>query len=102
MKKVLTKLSLLLIQNLSALGQTNTFLAKKIDSLTFEDQKWRGLIRQIDNNEVDIISREIVSKNLRVTDSLNFIIIKQLFEADGFLGYDKVAQKASNNFWLLV
>ncbi|MBA2582257.1 MAG: hypothetical protein H0V01_02585, partial [Bacteroidetes bacterium] len=39
---------------------------------------------------------------LRLTDSLNLIEIKRLFEEYGFLGYDKVGKSSSKNFWLLV
>jgi hypothetical protein len=73
----LTLMVLLTIQSFFALGQIDSILSKKIDSLTFEDQKWRGLIRQLHNNEIDIISKEIVIRNLRLTDSLNFIEIKK-------------------------
>ncbi len=102
MRKVLTTTILLIIQSLFAFGQIDTTLSKTIDSLAFEDQKWRGLIRHINNNEIDTISKEIVSFYLRLTDSLNLIEIKRLFEEYGFLGYDKVGKSSSKNFWLLV
>ncbi|MDQ3190077.1 MAG: hypothetical protein M3Q58_00630 [Bacteroidota bacterium] len=102
MGKVLIIMILLIIQSFFSFGQIDFTLSKTVDSLAFEDQKWRELIRQIDNNEIDTISKEIVSLNLRLTDSLNFIVIKKIFEENGFLGYNKIGKTSSKNFWLLI
>lgn len=91
----------LLIVNLT-IGQINFQLAKQIDSLGKEDQKWRVLTRQIQNHEVDSISINKAWYNMRKTDSLNFIAVKALFDKYGFIGIDKVGSVSANNFWLMV
>ena len=83
-------------------GQFYKNLSQQIDSLVTEDQKWRLLRVQVENKEIDTVSVEFLSKKIRETDSLNFIIIKQIFEDYGFPGYDKVGESSSQNFFLLV
>ncbi|MFA4853490.1 MAG: DUF6624 domain-containing protein [Bacteroidales bacterium] len=85
-----------------AFGQLNSNLSKQLDSLVTIDQKWRGLIRQVNNKEIDTISGDIVVNKIRETDSLNFLQIKKLFDNYGYLGYDKVGKESSHNFWLLI
>ena len=94
-------LFLLLALN-SANGQENIYLSKQVDSLAREDQKWRGLYRKVNNFEIDTIDLAAVSEKIRMTDSLNFLIIKEWFEEYGYLGYEKVGKISSNNFWLLI
>src|SRR5687768_942986 len=83
-------------------GQIDSSLSIYVDSLAHEDQKWRGLFRQVDNLEIDTISREIVDLQIKLIDSLNFIQIEALFIKHGYLGNDKVGIESSHNFWLLV
>jgi hypothetical protein len=99
-----TKLLLLffLILVSSAYSQFNKNLSQQIDSLVIEDQKWRLLEVQVENKEIDTLNVDFLIKKIGETDSLNFIIIKQIFEDYGFPGYDKVGGLSSQNFFLLV
>jgi len=83
-------------------GQVDSTLSSLLDSLRNEDQKWRNLIRKINNKEVDSISFGTVSKRAGEVDSMNYLVIKPLFDKYGYLGYDKVGINSSHNFWLLV
>ena len=83
-------------------SQIDSVLSKKIDSLVKIDQKWRGLVRKINNKEVDSISLETAFENNRITDSLNYLQLKLIFKANGYLGYNKVGKISSHNFWLLI
>jgi hypothetical protein len=81
-------------------GQVDSTLSSLLDSLKVEDQKWRHLIHKVTIKETDSIS--IVSKGVRAVDSMNYLVIKPLFDKDGYPGYNKVGIKSSHNFWLLV
>ena len=70
--------------------------------MTIEDQKWRGLIRMVENGKVDTISRSQVIKNINLTDSLNHIQLTRIFNKFGYLGYDRVGKESSHNYWLLI
>ena len=83
-------------------SQIDSSLVMKVDSMVSVDQKWRGLYRQLNNKEIDTISKSAVVKAMRHTDSTNFIILKSIFNKHGYLGYSKVGHKTSHNFWLLV
>ena len=83
-------------------SQIDSSLVMKVDSMVSMDQKWRGLYRQLNNNEIDTISKGTVAKAMRQTDSLNFMILKSIFNKHGYLGFSKVGHKGSHNFWLLV
>ena len=83
-------------------GQINQSLSHLIDSLATEDQKWRGLMRQVDNKEIDTISRQQVNLIINETDSINLFAVRQIFKSYGYPGYDKVGEESSNQFWLLV
>ena len=102
MKKAQQIFFLLLFSSSIVFGQIDSLLFQKLDSLVLEDQKWRGLIKELNNGKIDTISWEVISANLTYIDSLNFITVEQLFEEFGYLGYDKVGKQGSNNFWLLV
>jgi len=91
-----------LVLPILSFGQGDSTLSKIIDSLEFEDQKWRILLRQINNKEIDSLSSEFVGQQIKLTDSLNFIQIHALFSQHGYLGYDKIGIESSHNFWLLV
>jgi len=84
-----------------AVGQIDSNLSRQVDSLRDEDQKWRNLMTKAKNNEVDSVSPDKIGNQIRLTDSLNFIQLKKLFDQYGYLGYDKVGQVSSTNFWLL-
>ena len=92
----------LLILTNFAFCQIDAELSRYVDSLATADQKWRGLMRQVENGKIDTISRVIVIKNINLTDSLNFLQLKNIFKKYGFLGYDKVGKESSHNFWLLI
>jgi hypothetical protein len=85
-------------------GKYNYKLIHLIDSIATEDQKWRGLIRQLANNEIDSIEypRQIIYRNFHLTDSLNYFLCKSILNKYGFPNYEIVGNKTSNNFWLLV
>ena len=69
-----------------------------------EDQKWRNYMTRFKNGELqsDTISRETISRNISLTDSLNYFLLKGIIDKYGFPNYDIVGQEGSNNFWLLV
>ena len=83
-------------------GQVDIKLSRLIDSLKIEDQKWRNLSSKVYKKEIDTVNIEVIMSQVRVTDSLNFLVIKPLFDKYGYLGYDKVGDQSSHNFWLLV
>ena len=90
------------LTSVSLYGQINQSLSHLIDSLATEDQKWRGLMRQVDNKEIDTIRRQQVNRIINETDSINFFAVRQIFKRYGYPGYDKVGEESSNQFWLLV
>jgi hypothetical protein len=83
-------------------GQVDSNLSKLLDSLKIEDQKWRNLSSKVYKNEIDTISIDLVMRRVKETDSLNFLLIKPLFDKYGYLGNDKVGDQSSHYFWLLV
>jgi len=82
----------------------NKPLLHLLDSMRTEDQKWRNYLTRFNNGELqnDTISKETISRNILLTDSLNYFILKDIFKKYGFPNYDLVGQEGSNNFWLLV
>jgi hypothetical protein len=89
-------------KSLFILGQNSNSESRIIDSLYFEDQKWRGLIRQINNKENDTISKEFVLRKIQQTDSLNYQNIRRIFYEIGYPNIRKVGEISSHNFWTLV
>lgn len=83
-------------------GQTNGKLNKLLDSLVKEDQKWRELARKVNNGEIDTIDIKTISRNMMLTDSLDFIIARKVFIQFGYPGHDLVGSTSSHNFWLIV
>ena len=85
-------------------GKYNHKLITIIDSMETEDQKWRGLSRQVDNNEIDstVYNRKLLNKNIGLTDSLNYYLCKKIFNQYGYPNYELVGVEASHNFWLLI
>lgn len=82
----------------------NKPLLHLLDSMRTEDQKWRNYMTRFTNGELqnDTISKETISRNISLTDSLNYFLLKDIFDKYGFPNYDIVGQEGSNNFWLLV
>ena len=85
-------------------GKYNHKLIELIDSMRTADQKWRGLLRQLANNEADSIlyPLSLVNKNTRLTDSLNYYGCKKILNQYGYPNYELVGTEASHNFWLLI
>lgn len=67
-----------------------------------EDQKWRGMIRKISNNEESKISKEEAISQVQETDSKHYPILQQFYKKYGFVGFDEAGEDGSHNFWLLV
>lgn len=84
------------------LGQTNPELILQLDSIKQEDQKWRNLFTEFENNQTDTLGRDRIIELIKQTDSLNYIKVKNIFLKEGFLGYDKVGKEGSHKFWLIV
>lgn len=77
-------------------------IAIKLDSMVKEDQKWRGLSRQLYNNEIDSLDRKFIWSNLQLTDSLNYILLLDIFTRHGYLGTEEIGAEGTHNYWLLV
>lgn len=84
------------------LGQVNEGLVSQLDSLKNIDQKWRQSIRKINNGDIDSLDKKEAIKMVRITDSLNYLEVKRIFDFYGFPGYNLVGENGSYNFWLLV
>ena len=82
----------------------NHHLIALIDSMEIEDQKWRKLIVQYDNHELDTIKypSKLTHKMGHVTDSLNYYLCKKLIKQYGYPNQEMVGQATSHNFWLLI
>jgi hypothetical protein len=79
-------------------------LLQVLDSLRTEDQKWRKYRRRFINGELqdDTISKEFITRQMLLTDSLNYFQLKAIFDKYGFPNYDIVGPGGANSFWLLV
>ncbi len=73
-----------------------------LDSMVKEDQKWRGLLRQLHNHEIDSLDQKFISRNLQRTDSLNYFLLKDIFNEQGYLGTKEIGDEGTHNYWLLV
>ncbi len=75
-----------------------------LDSIKTEDQKWRNYMTRFTNKQLqnDTLSKETISRNISLTDSSNYFILRDIFTKYNFPNYDMVGQEGSNNFWLLV
>jgi hypothetical protein len=84
----------------------NLGLIKKIDSIIIEDQKWRKRGTYYDNTHdvrsFDEIERFKITRNISVTDSLNYFVLLKIINEHGYPNYDLVGEETSNNFWALV
>lgn len=101
MKKLIL-ISLFVSISIAGKAQLDTNLVNLLDSMVQIDQKWRGIIRQINNGEIDTINLSEAKLQLLRTDSLNTIKLKMVFEKYGFLGYDIAGKDGSHKFWLLI
>ena len=91
-----------LFQSLCFRAQVHSDLSNLLDSMKIEDQKWRNISEKVYNIEIDTITIDLVMKRIMETDSLNYLVIKPMFDKYGYLGIDKVGVQSSHNFWLLV
>jgi hypothetical protein len=82
----------------------NNKINKIIDSLVFEDQKWRKYLTSLQNGEVnnDTLTLDDVQAIISKTDSLNLIELMKIIETYGFPDHDMVGTEGTSNFWLLV
>lgn len=83
-------------------GQINKKLSNTLDSIVKEDQKWRNLWRKFNNKEINTPDIKTISTNINLTDSLNYFIVKNIFNEYGYPGHNLVGQTSSHNFWLVV
>ncbi|MEI6766972.1 MAG: DUF6624 domain-containing protein [Bacteroidota bacterium] len=87
-----------------AVATYNIPLIYLLDSMAADDQKWRTIIHNHSTGELinDTLSEKAMYKQVRLIDSMNYFILKQIFAKYGFPNYDLVGQEGSRNFWLLV
>jgi hypothetical protein len=83
-------------------GQMDSLTSKILDSIKVEDQKWRNLSYKVANGEIDTLTIAQIKTRISEVDSLNYLIITDLFNRYGYLGYNKVGVISSHYFWLLV
>jgi hypothetical protein len=90
----------------------NKPLLHLLDSLVAEDQKWRSYWRRHNNGEIsrdeDTLSKEEntlsnveIMKRMKLSDSLDYFCVYDIFIQYGFPGYDIAGTEGSNNFWVL-
>lgn len=93
----------LLLSGVLGFGQQNENLAKIIDSLKVEDQKFRHLARELrNNNPDDTLSLQKAYAEMRRVDSLVQQEAKLIFRTYGFPGENLVGKQSCHNYWLLV
>lgn len=97
-------LILTILTNFSIIAQNKDylFLAKKIDSMAVEDQKWRKLLSKMYTENSDSTEKPYLKLMVKKTDSLNQIEIKRIFKLYGYPKISMVGNNSSNKFWLLV
>ncbi|MEZ4722456.1 MAG: DUF6624 domain-containing protein [Flavobacteriales bacterium] len=83
-------------------SQFDYSLATQLDSMKQEDQRWRNLAVAVQNGEVDSITLEQARHHMRRVDSFNHLLLVELFERHGFIGFDKAGTNGSHDFWLLM
>lgn len=93
---------LLLINSFNSIAQLDSALIEQLDFLVKKDQKWRGLLRQANNNEIQSISVTEASEMILKIDSSNYHLLQEVVNKHGFLDYDLVGKKGSHQFWLLM
>lgn len=79
-------------------------LLAQLDSMETLDQKWRRAITSLRNSGTKPDDKQMKEAmlNLGLTDSLNYTVLKQIFERYGFPNYDIVGSNGSRKFWLLI
>lgn len=82
----------------------NRKLISLIDSIEMEDQKWRGLLRQFLNNEIDttLYPQKMIHTNITKTDSLNYYLCSKIINQYGYPTYEIAGVEAIHNFWLVL
>ncbi len=83
-------------------SQTLPHLIPKLDSMVSADQAYRELLQRMSKEGNKSANIEQTRSQLRHIDEQNYYEIVTYFYEHGFLGYDKVGEEGSNNFWLLV
>ena len=83
-------------------SQTLPHLIPKLDSMVSADQAYRELLQRMSKEGNKSANIEQTKSQLRHIDEQNYYQIVTYFYEHGFLGYDKVGEEGSNNFWLLV
>lgn len=73
-------------------------LRKKIIQITLEDQKLRYKRAQATSDA----EKQLLDKQIHVTDSLNLLEAKSIGERHGWPKYSQVGKDGAHNFWLLV
>lgn len=94
--------SLLFIMMLSLSAQQNIRLVSQLDSMKLVDQKWRGLLRKIDNSEIGDADKDLVIKQMKKVDSTNHFLLSDIFEKYGYPSITIVGKEGAHNFWLLI
>ena len=62
-----------------AFSQTHPGLVIALDSMVKEDQKWRMMIHQVRNGEVDSITEEFVWERIHQVDEATYFVVNPLF-----------------------
>lgn len=100
---LLSFMSMIAVASAQSVRVPQVYYIKLLDTLVAKDQYWRGMMRKYDNQETDgTLSREVITKKLVETDSLNYFAVKNIIRKIGYPNYDKVGKGGSHNFWLLV
>lgn len=78
-------------------------IQKKLDSMFTLDQKYRfAETEMIGKYGTGSAEYAAAIRNTRLTDSLNYLVLKKWVEQYGFLGFSEVGRQAANQFWTLV
>jgi len=88
--------------NDKAKSKTGSRLYQVLDSMVRVDQHWRTTMTRFENQEGDSLSRDTIYRKMFLSDSLNYSILADVFEKNGYPDADLIGEKGSHNFWLLV
>lgn len=105
MRYIFLCLTILIINNSKLLAQSaslNTTLAKHIDSMMQEDQKWRLEIFKLMKKEKSEYDMATLTQNIMKVDSLNLIEAKKIINKYGLPNYDLVGKKSSDLFGAMI
>lgn len=82
--------------------QYNQNLSGTLDSMAAIGQQERNdLVNYGMSSKLDSIQR-VLWKKVETVDSMNYLLVKNIFNLYGFPGYKLVGKTSSGNFWLLV